>query len=68
MGVALWRSVKEDQRNWFIILLIIHMTFYFTAGIPELIYLFLFAKRKLTLVEIKGWAQRLRNKKKSPTR
>ena len=44
-GLALWKSAKNDQRYWFIALLIIN-----TAGILELLYLFVFAKNKLVFV------------------
>ncbi len=49
-GIALWRSAKENQRNWFIVLLIVN-----TAGILEIVYLFGFAKKKLTFKELKSW-------------
>ncbi len=49
-GLALWRAVKHEQRNWFIALLVIH-----TAGIFDIVYLFFFAKKKLTLDELKGF-------------
>lgn len=44
-GLALWKSARNDQRYWFIALLVIN-----TAGILELLYLFVFAKSKLVLV------------------
>lgn len=47
-GLALWRSSKFNQRYWFIAILILN-----TVGILELIYLFGFAKNKLTGEEIK---------------
>jgi len=40
-GIALWKSAQNNQRNWFIALLIIN-----TFGILEIIYIFYFAKRK----------------------
>lgn len=40
-GWALWRAAKNDQRNWFIAILIIN-----TLGILEIIYLQWFAKKK----------------------
>jgi len=49
-GISLWRAGKENQRNWFIALLLIN-----TIGILEIIYLFRFAKRRLTLDELKSW-------------
>lgn len=49
-GIALYRAAKNDQRNWFIVLLIINI-----FGILEIIYLFRFAKKRLTIEEIKSW-------------
>lgn len=49
-GLALWRAAESRQRNWFIAILILN-----TIGILELVYLFKFAKRKLTINEIKSW-------------
>jgi len=40
-GIALWRAARNDQRNWFIAILIIN-----TVGILEIIYLAWFAKEK----------------------
>lgn len=47
-GVALWRASAFKQKNWFIVLLVLN-----TIGILEVIYLFYFAKKKLTLKDIK---------------
>jgi hypothetical protein len=47
-GIALWHAAKQNQRNWFIVMLIVN-----TAGILELIYLFRFAKKKVTIKELK---------------
>lgn len=49
-GFALWKAAKYDQRNWFIGILVLN-----AGGILELIYLFAFAKKKLTLGELKFW-------------
>lgn len=49
-AIALWRAAKGHQKNWFIVLLIID-----TLGILEMVYLFRFAKNKLTIDEIKSW-------------
>lgn len=38
-GVALWKSAKNSQRNWFIALLILN-----TLAILEIIYIFYFSK------------------------
>ncbi len=52
-GVALWKASKGHQKNWFIAIVAL---FYFnTLGLFELIYLFKFAKHKLTIDEMKGW-------------
>ncbi len=49
-GIALWRAAKLEQRNWFIVILVVS-----SLGIIELVYLFGFAKKKLTIKEIKNW-------------
>ncbi len=49
-GIALWRAANLKQRNWFIALLVLH-----TVGILEIIYLFRFAKKKMTLAEMRSW-------------
>lgn len=53
-GVALWRAAKYEQRNWFIAFLAL-MLFINTVGIIELLYLFKFSKKPLTITEVKGW-------------
>ena len=50
-GIALWRAAGLKQRNWFIVMLIINND----LGVLEIIYLFWFAKKRLTLKEIKSW-------------
>lgn len=49
-GIALWRSAKLEQKNWFVAILILN-----TVGILEIVYLFFFAKKKLKLRELKFW-------------
>ena len=49
-GYALWMAAKSNQRNWFIALLVLHGT-----GVLEIAYLFFFAKKKLTLQNLKFW-------------
>lgn len=44
-GLALWKSARNDQRYWFVALLLLN-----TAGILEILYLFVFAVNKLVLV------------------
>lgn len=40
-GFALWKAAKNNQRNWFIVMLIIN-----TFGILEITYMFYFGKKK----------------------
>lgn len=49
-GLALWRASKNDQKNWFIAILVIN-----TLGILEIVYLFGFAKKKMTLSDLMFW-------------
>lgn len=44
-GLALWKSARNNDRYWFLAFLVLH-----TAGILEILYLFVFAKNKLVLV------------------
>lgn len=44
-GLALWKSARNGDRYWFLALMLIH-----TAGILDILYLFVFAKNKLVLV------------------
>lgn len=47
-GFALWRAAKNNSKRWFVALLIIN-----TAGILEILYLFVFGKKKdFELVEV----------------
>lgn len=51
-GVALWRAAQLKQKYWFVVLIVIgNITF----GILEIVYLFRFAKKRLTLNEFKSW-------------
>ncbi len=47
-GWALWRAARNDQKYWFIAILLIN-----TLGILEIIYLYWFAKRKRLWDKIK---------------
>ena len=49
-GIALWNAAKNSQKNWFIVILIVN-----TLGILEIIYLFRFAKKRLTLGDLRFW-------------
>jgi len=46
-GLALWNSSKNDQKNWFIAILVLN-----TLGVLEIAYLFYFAKKRLKLEDI----------------
>lgn len=57
-GLALWRAAKYDQRNWFVVILVLTL-FFNTVGILEIVYLFRFAKKRMTIAEIKTWLKSL---------
>lgn len=46
-GAALWTATKNNEKYWFVALLILN-----TVGILEIIYLFIFAKKKLKVQDI----------------
>lgn len=49
-GLALWTSARQDQRNWFVVMLILN-----TVGLLEIAYLFFFAKEKLRIRSLQFW-------------
>jgi len=49
-GVAMWAAAKHSQKNWFIAILILN-----TLGILEIIYLFRFAKKRMTFQDLQFW-------------
>jgi hypothetical protein len=51
-GIALWRSAQLKQRNWFVAILVLNSV---SIGILEIVYLFWFAKKRLTFAEMKTW-------------
>ena len=57
-GLVFWRSAKQNQKYWFIIFMFIN-----TVGILEIVYLFYFSKKRLTIKEIKTWSIPLFNRK-----
>jgi len=59
-GLALWRASKGDQKIWFVAILVLN-----TVGVLEIIYLFRFAKKRLTIAEIKTWRELLKKRKKA---
>lgn len=44
-GLALWRAARNGEKVWFVALLIVN-----TAGILEILYLFVFSRRPATPV------------------
>jgi hypothetical protein len=52
-GLALWKASKNEQRNWFVVMLVVN-----TIGILEIVYLFFFAKKKMKLSELKFWGSK----------
>ena len=40
-GVALWKSVKNNHKKWFVVLLVLN-----TMALLEIIYIFYFSKEK----------------------
>jgi len=49
-GVALWKAVRKNDKWWFIALLVIN-----TLAILEILYIFVFSKRKgVKSTELKG--------------
>lgn len=56
-GFGLWRAAQGKQRNWFIVILIVSR-FFSLLGILEIIYLFKFASKRLTIAEIRGWIKK----------
>lgn len=44
-GVALWKAARRDQPLWYIIILVLN-----TAGILEILYILIYARRQPDLV------------------
>lgn len=53
-GIALWHASKNNQKNWFIAMLVLN-----TVGILELVYLFVFAKPKFKIEKLKFWQTKI---------
>lgn len=65
-GIALWKAGKYDQKYWFLglfIALFLFAPLANLAGIVDLIYLTKFAKKPLTLDEIRSWVQKPQKKR-----
>ncbi len=45
-GVALWRAARKSDKWWFVVLLVVN-----TVGILEILYIYIFSKRKADLEE-----------------
>ena len=43
-GLALWHSAHQNSKNWFVAILVLN-----TVGILEILYLFVFAKKKFDI-------------------
>ncbi|MEX2028348.1 MAG: DUF5652 family protein [Candidatus Curtissbacteria bacterium] len=52
-GLALWRAAANKEQYWFVAMLIIN-----TMGILEIVYLFRFAKKRLTVQELRSMIKR----------
>ncbi len=42
-GVALWKSARRGEKWWFVMLLLVN-----TVGLLEILYIFVFSKKKIT--------------------
>ena len=56
-GIALWYTAKYNQRKWFIFLVITTFPGILlnALGVVDLTYLYFFAKKRLTVEEMKTW-------------
>ncbi len=51
-GLALWHSAKNEDKYWFIAILILN-----TIGLLEIVYLFLFSKKRWTIGKVKKYIE-----------
>ena len=58
-GLALWKSAKLSQPIWFVLILVIN-----TAGILEILYIFLFSEIKLDGKKGKGKTKKKAKRKR----
>jgi hypothetical protein len=49
-ALGLYKAIKNDQMWWFVLIFIVNL-----AGILEIIYLFKFAKKPMTVDELAFW-------------
>ncbi len=61
-AIALFRAARADQKYWFALFIVLLPLN--DLGIVALIYLFFFAKNKLTIQEIKMWLHEVFNFRK----
>lgn len=47
-GLALWKAARRNDKVWFLVLLVIN-----TAGILEILYIFVFSKREDKAIQSK---------------
>jgi hypothetical protein len=52
-GFGLWRSARNEQKVWFMVFFL--TSFVNIMGLLEIIYLFGFAKKKMTLNDLAFW-------------
>lgn len=52
-ATSIWRSSNLKQRNWYIALFVLIPLN--DLGIVEIVYMFWFAKKRLTIKELKSW-------------
>lgn len=57
-AVAIWKSARYEQKKWFIALFIAIIIPIPLFSILDIVYLFKFAKKPLTVHEIKSWFQK----------
>lgn len=58
-GVALWKAAKNNHKWWFIALLVIS-----TLGILEILYIFVFGKKKLIGAKLRSMERKIFQKQK----
>lgn len=56
-GIALWKSAGQKQRNWFLVLFIFVPLN--DLGILEIIYLFRYSKKRMTIADVKRFISNL---------
>ena len=48
-GIALWKSARAGSKVWFVVFLIVN-----TAGILEILYIYIFSKKSKAVAETKA--------------